>query len=180
VKLQLSELAVACWIRDDTDCSQRIVEVSITLFRRSYQTAQSCKSCKAAVVNVLGKGGTTVRWGIRRWMQMNRWWSDETANLSGKILSCCGCWDKYGGYLIIGHMPTVIQSTWPDFGLGYGTRDLRGKGICRRGRLDGSRTEHSSEEVVWKVSRAKGSGYSDGYSYQQPAQVGMIRNGCTR
>jgi hypothetical protein len=33
------------------------VGVSITLFRRSYQTTQSCKSCKAAVVNDLGKGG---------------------------------------------------------------------------------------------------------------------------
>ena len=44
----------------------KLAEVSITLFRRSYQTAQSCKSCKVAVVNDLGKGGTTVRYGFKR------------------------------------------------------------------------------------------------------------------
>lgn len=43
-----------------------MAEVSVTLFRRSYQTAQCCKSCKAAVVNELGKGGTTVRYGFKR------------------------------------------------------------------------------------------------------------------
>ena len=137
-------------------------EVSVTPYRRSYQTALRCKSCKAAVVNGQRKGSQNESGKSSR--DECKWIADEVTKshkLSGKIALCKGCRDKHSGNLLTGYVPTVIQATWLEDGLYYGTRDTH------LGKLKeipmakmGVGLSHSSEENPWKRKGAKGLGYS--------------------